>query len=180
VARPLSEPWPHSVSWRDVGAGARGIDLAADEAARTRVAKALDLEAVNRLEAHASLTPWLDGVRFEGRLSASVIRTCGVTLEPFEEVIDQPFALSFVPAGSPNAPAPADGEDQEIDLEADDPPEVVAGDSIDLGHALVEELSLALDPFPRAPGAVFEAPQEDGPISPFAALAALKATPKDD
>jgi hypothetical protein len=38
----------------------------------------------------------------------------------------------------------------------------------------VEQLSLALDPFPRAAGAEFTPPEESAEISPFAVLKALK------
>jgi hypothetical protein len=130
---------------------------------------------VKSLAAEARLTPWLDGAQFGGRLRAVVTRECGVTLDPFDEVIDEPFQLRFVPRGSPNAPADVAVEDQVIDLEGDDPPDVVDADTFDVGAALVEQLSLALDPFPRKPDAVFEPPEVPGETSPFAALAALKS-----
>ena len=49
------------------------------------------------------------------------------------------------------------------------------------GAVATEFLLLGLDPYPRKPGAVFDAPPADDPASrPFAALAALKKgeTPK--
>jgi len=45
---------------------------------------------------------------------------------------------------------------------------------------VVEALSLALDPFPRKPGAAFEAPLETQPLSPFAALDHLRRKPAAD
>jgi hypothetical protein len=50
----------------------------------------------------------------------------------------------------------------------------VAGGGVDLAAVLTEQLALALDPFPRKPGARFEAPGTAGELSPFAALARLK------
>ena len=47
-------------------------------------------------------------------------------------------------------------------------------DVIDLGDYVVEHLALEIDPFPRRPGAVFEAPEPLPETSPFAALKALK------
>ena len=94
-----------------------------------------------------------------------------MTLEPLEERGGEAFQLKLLPEGSPALP----DEDSEIviDLDAEDPPEAVSGSEIDLGHYLVEALALALDPFPRAPGAVFE-PTSVGEItSPFAALKSL-------
>ena len=53
---------------------------------------------------------------------------------------------------------------------------------IELGEVLVESLSLALDPYPRKPGMVFQEVSDDSSAdagepapSPFAALAKLKA-----
>ena len=46
---------------------------------------------------------------------------------------------------------------------------------IDLGAVATEFLILGIDPYPRKPGAVFEAPAAgEGGGHPFAALAALK------
>jgi hypothetical protein len=49
------------------------------------------------------------------------------------------------------------------------------GGTVDLGAVATEFLLLGIDPFPRKPNAVFDAPGgSDRPESPFAALAALK------
>ena len=81
-----------------------------------------------------------------------------------------------MPPSSPLAGSPEpDGEgDVELDLEADDPPDVLDAETLDLARYLVEHLALALDPFPRKPGAVFEPPVGAEPESPFAVLKALK------
>ena len=52
---------------------------------------------------------------------------------------------------SRDLPAEAEGE-VEIDAEAETPEPLVGG-RLDLGEILAEELSLALDPYPRAPEA---------------------------
>lgn len=169
-------PWRHEVTWRDAQ---RGLDihLDADEATRTGVAGLLEVEEAKAISADLRLAPWMDGVEVTGDLRALVTRLCGVSLDPFDEVIDEPIFLRFVPAGSPNVPGP-EADDVVVDLDADDPPDVIEGEVIDLGHYVVEQLALALDPFPRKPDAVFEAPDDDVNLSPFAALAALKAGPQ--
>ena len=69
-----------------------------------------------------------------------------------------------------------------IDPEAPDPPEVMDGTTIDIG-ALVEEIFvLAIDPYPRAPGAELPAnggvePGSEGE-SPFAVLREVMRTRK--
>ncbi len=170
------EVWTRPVTWREIPLHVR---LEADEATRTRIAKALELEALLTLTAELDVRPWLDGAELTGRLRAVITQISGVSLEPFDTSIDEPILVRFVPAGSPNAPPPPE-EEVEVDLEADDPPDVVEGDSIDVAHYVVEHLALAIDPFARMPGEVFEPPPDDSPASPFAVLAALKATKADD
>ena len=66
--------------------------------------------------------------------------------------------------------------------EDSEPPEPVIGDSIDLGELVAEYLSLAINPYPRAPDADAEAAQylSDTPAdSPFAALAKLREGDRD-
>jgi hypothetical protein len=78
--------------------------------------------------------------------------------------------------------APAtDAVDLQV-FDTDEPPEAIRDGVIDLGAVATEFLLLGLDPYPRKPGAVFEAPPAGDPVShPFAALAALKKgdAPKD-
>jgi hypothetical protein len=159
--------------WTDVQRERRGLDLVADDEALLRVARGLDVEALMSLSARLTLSPWMDGIQIEGRVMSVASRLCGVTLEVFDETIDAPFSLRIVPEGSPNAPAAASGEVM-IDPEADDPPDIVEGDVIDPAAYVIEQLALALDPFPRKPGAVFEPPPGGAPPSPFAVLAQLR------
>jgi hypothetical protein len=58
----------------------------------------------------------------------------------------------------------------------DEDTEILSSSEIDLAAPLLEELALALDPYPRAPGVAFEPPREESEPSesPFAVLAKLK------
>jgi hypothetical protein len=57
-------------------------------------------------------------------------------------------------------------------VEIEDEDEIpYAGGAIDLGEATSEQLALALDPFPRKPGAAFSNDEAEAPGGPFAALA---------
>jgi hypothetical protein len=51
---------------------------------------------------------------------------------------------------------------------------VIIGQTLDLVHYVLEDLSLSIDPFPRKPGAVFIAPEPAVEVSPFAILRQLK------
>jgi len=150
--------------------------LVADAAARRAIATALDLEALESLTADIELCGWFDGVAIEGRFAARVVQICGVSLEPFASDLAGAFSVRAVPAGSPHAQAP-DAE-VVVDLEAEDPPDVLESDVIDLGAYVVEHLSLEIDPFPRKPGAAFTAPEPEPDVSPFAVLKGLKGPPK--
>jgi hypothetical protein len=164
--------WPQPVGLGEARRGAK-LRLVADDAARARIAEALDLEALERLEAEVSLWEWLDGVEITGAWRARIAQICGVSLDPFETELAGRFAVHAVPPGSPNVPTEASG-DVEIDPEAEDPPDVLEGETIDVGAYVVEHLALEIDPFPRKPGVEFEAPEGPAVASPFDVLRALK------
>jgi len=171
----IDAPWPASATWHDLRRGERRLRFVADERRRVEIAGRLELEAVRRLEAEITVAPWLDGIEIGGTVRAVVTRICGVSLEPFDETIDEPVQVRLVPEGSPNAPG-RDAALLVVSADEADPPEETPGESIDLGGLVVEYLALGLSPFPRKPGVAFEPPAEQGSSLPFAALAALKRT----
>ena len=101
-------------------------------------------------------------VEAEGVLSARVTETCVVSLDPFSHDVQEAFTVHFVPPGA---------EDDNPDPEAVDQISC-AGGAADLGEAAVEQLALALDPFPRKPGAALPDEATEETPSPFAALRA--------
>lgn len=167
-------PWPMTIR---LGAAQRApvkTRLEPDAAARKAIARQLGLIAVGRLQADVSLAPWLDGVELTGWIKAEVTQTCSVTAEPLQEKIDAGFSMRLLPPESPNMPQ-LEGVEVDIDAEAEDMPDMLEDDVIDVSAYVIEHLALELDPFPRKPGAVFEPHHDPEPLSPFAALAALKA-----
>lgn len=172
VTAPTS--WRRVLAWREAGPGGMAIVLRPSREEREELARALELEAAPELEVEITASPWLEGLEIAGRLRARLVRTCGVSLEPFDEVVDETFVRRLVPLGSRNAGA---GERREvlIDPGMADPPDEVEGPGVDLAALITEELALAMDAFPRKPGAVFELPATDGDFSPFAALGPLRA-----
>jgi hypothetical protein len=166
--------WPASLSLQELGRGPVERRLIAEGPALTRIAQALDLVELKSLEARLRITPWLDGAQIEGLWSATIVQTCGITLEPFETALGGELSLRAVPSGSAALPTESDLE-IELDPEADDPPDEITDGVIPLGAYVAEDLSLAIDPFPRKPGVDFEPPPEPSEPSPFAVLAQLKA-----
>ena len=71
-------------------------------------------------------------------------------------------------------------EAEASDEETPDPPEPIENGIIDLCRVATDALYLAVDPYPRKPGAVFKPVVEaaDPEDHPFAALKALKPEPK--
>lgn len=126
------------------------------------IAVRLLLPAVASLRCHFQLHPQPGGrIAVSGTLNAVLSQICVVTLEPFSAKIEEKFRIRFVPEGR---------ESDDPDPESDD--EVpYSGAEIDLGEAAIEQLALALDPYPRAPGATLPDILDDGMASPFAGLA---------
>lgn len=170
----MNIPWSRTITFADAARGLPVQSLEAGERERRALARELDLVSLESLVADVKVTPWLDGVELNGRFEARVVQTCSVTADDFEETVAGDFTVRVVPQGSPAAPAGDSPEELELDPEADDPPDVAQGETIDLAAYVAEHLALELDPFPRKPGAVFEAPPEEKPASPFAVLRQLK------
>lgn len=164
--------WPAVVTLAEARRGLT-LHIAPDAAARADIALMLDLEALERLEADLTLRSWLDGVEIEGRWRAEIVQICGVSLDPFQTGLSGALTVRAVPPGSPNAAQEADGV-MVIDLEAEDPPDELESERIDLAAYIIEHLALEIDPFPRKPGVEFEPPTEAQTPSPFAALKGLK------
>ena len=104
-------------------------------------------------------------------LQARVTQTCVVSLENFEAPVREVSELRFVPAASL-----PESEGVELDPETLAGPDEIpyAGEMLDLGAALAEQLALALDPYPRKPGAVLPAVAGEPAGNPFAVLRARR------
>ncbi len=166
-------PWRAVVTAADVAETGEHVDLVADVDTRAAIARIAGLRDLPRLEASFDISPHDGGgLRVTGRLSATVGQTCVVTLEPLSNEIEEEIDLLYMPPRT----AVADADD-EAEAEAEpksDEPEPLVGGAVDLGAVATEFLLLGLDPYPRKPGAVFEAPRDNRPeAGPFAGLAGL-------
>lgn len=149
----------------------RHYEIEAGEAEREALARRFGLESVGRLKAAVGLRSETAGrrVRLTAHFEADVVQSCVVTLEPVPAQLAGDFEVLYDRGVSPTG--------REVVLEAGDV-DVVAleGDTVDIGEAVAEELSLSLDPYPRAPGAQIEGaePAVDAGHRPFEILARLK------
>ena len=144
--------------------GPRGLDVVveADAAECAALAKRMGIPAVQSLRCDFRVTR-AGGDRFAatGHLRARVVQTCVVSLEDFAADVDDRFRLRFVPVGE---------ESDEVD--ATDPVDELAYEAgmLDLGEAAAEQLGLALEPYPRRPGAELPEQEEARAPSPFGVL----------
>jgi uncharacterized metal-binding protein YceD (DUF177 family) len=123
----------------------------------------MDLPAVGSLECSFDLTIEDDGVSItaRGHLQAQVMRTCVISADDFETLVEERFDVRFVPAG-------AERDDPDLELPDEIP---YKGNSVDLGEATAEQLGLVLDPYPRMEGAELNNSEPDDIRSPFLVLA---------
>jgi uncharacterized metal-binding protein YceD (DUF177 family) len=152
--------------------------LEADAPTRAAIARVAGLVELPRLSARLEAQRrGAAGLHVIGTVSATVVQSCVVTLEPVTNEIAEAVDLMFEPASA--APARSEAEIEVDPEEAGDPPEPLVDGTVDLGALAIEFLLLGLDPYPRKPDAVFSVPHADESVtSPFAALAALKPKPK--
>ncbi|OYV54353.1 MAG: hypothetical protein B7Z76_14810 [Acidiphilium sp. 20-67-58] len=147
------------------------VTIETSAAERAAIAAAFGIPAIAALSGSFHLRR-AGGPRIEARLelAAEVTQSCIVSLEPVDQSIAETAALLLVTNGAPV-------EDDDM-LDPDAPDQVaLEGTVADLGALLVEQLALALDPYPRRPGAEPPAAPDAGAAPqahPFAALAKLR------
>ena len=145
--------------------------IQANDAERAAIARRLEFVALNALHAEGRIVHRAaDGIlEVKGSVAAEVVQRCVVTLEPIAVDLVSEFTRLF---SNDIAPSPAEVE---IDPAAELVEPLNEG-LIDLGEIAVEELSLNLDPYPRAveglPADLGDETQEGASDGPFAALAA--------
>jgi uncharacterized metal-binding protein YceD (DUF177 family) len=166
----VTPEWSRPERIDTIGERERSVAITADAQERAALAQRFGLIGIDRLDARFALRREGDSMVATGRVSAAVTQACSITDEPLPVTIDEPVELRFVEDT---------GREEEVELSEDalDTMPIEDG-AIDLGEAAAETMALALDPFPRGPGAA-AALKEAGVIgedevTPFNAFAALK------
>lgn len=171
------------------------VKVSAEPEERAALAQADGIVALPALEAEFKVGREGKNIRVTGKVRARVTQECVVTLEPFDTELTEDVDVRFAFAPVVRAPETRAGErmsrrraaqaheerraQPEPDFpahEEDDPPDPIVDGKIDLGALAAEFVALALDPYPRKPGARFEPVdvEPDREESPFAGLAGLK------
>lgn len=161
----MSEEFTHRLPLAHVPAAGQTLRLAASPAERAALAERFELLALHEFTAELRLKPGPEGVILvTGQMKAGLEQACGITLVPVRQSIAEPVAWRLLPEGM----APSDGEDDPDDIESEQ-------GAADLAEALAQQLSLAIDPYPRAPGAEMPADLAgEGAHGPFATLLKLR------
>ncbi|HEX3498558.1 MAG TPA: DUF177 domain-containing protein, partial [Stellaceae bacterium] len=121
------------VSTTRLGADAMVYQLTASEAERAALARRFDIVALDSLAATVRLVRQGRDINLSAELTADVVQICGVTLEPFASRVTDRATVLY------RRQAPPD------DLAVEDEVyELLAGDTIDIGEAVAQQLSLAL------------------------------------
>jgi hypothetical protein len=140
------------------------------------LAKWAEVDAIDRFEATVVLKR-ISSNRFGYRavLTCDIVQSCVVTLEPVRSHIERELGRELHFAGHKSR-LEVHSEALTLAAAEDEAPEEIESLDFDIAAPLLEELSLAIDPYPRAPGVAF-APPTTGELqeeSPFAALKSLK------
>ena len=145
AARPAPKPeFSRPVDVSRMGRLEHRMEIKANAEERAALARRFDLIELPAFAADLVLKKRGDGaVELTGRWRARVVQRCVVTLEPVPADLADEVRLFFGGA----AHAKADPLDEE------GWPEPIEGGVIDVGEAVAQLLAVALDPYPRAPGA---------------------------
>lgn len=179
--RPMTgpDPWRAPVTVAHIPDTGLHRELEASAAERQAMADLAGVREILSAQASFDVVPKSGGrVQVTGHVRARVGQTCVVTLDPMESEIDEEVDLIFAPEAEVRRLADLieEGQDDEEPPEVADPPEAIVNGIIDLGRIATDALFLAIDPYPRKPGVVFEAEVTalDPEDHPFAALKALQ------
>jgi uncharacterized metal-binding protein YceD (DUF177 family) len=166
-------PWVYEIELAAVPPEGKSFELLPDESTRKRLAETAGVAAIPSLKVMLEVRPsGADGAEVAGKLEGVVSQTCVVSLEEFESPVAENFSVDF--AADPRSQAET-GDEEEIE----DLPDPIVDGKIDLGALATEFLILAVDPYPRKPGAAFaalpgEAVEAEPRHTPFEGLSALK------
>jgi hypothetical protein len=167
----MSSPLPWTITVTDIPARGLALRSQASAAERAAVQAALDVRAVQRLEATGHIERLAAGrYRLRGTVHADIVQACVITTDDVPGHVEAPLAVEFRPD--------ALVEDTDIDFEADEDIEpILRGTTLETGRVVFEVLAAHLDPYPRAAnaetGSLTTEPR-DGSAGPFAALGKLK------
>lgn len=177
----LPDPWRVPIAVEQIPDTGVERSIVADAAQLAAIAEVGGLRAVHSAKAEFTLQPMRDShVQVTGRVTARIGQVCVVSLDDMDSDIDEQIDIVFAPPSKIPPMASTIDDSADDDTEIPDPPEPIDDGVIDIGRVATDALFLAVDPYPRKPGAKLDLPAEeaDPEEHPFAALKALQGDPK--
>jgi uncharacterized metal-binding protein YceD (DUF177 family) len=172
-----------------MGPDGTALEIAASESERASLARRFGFLGLPSFSARATVDRRPGGqIVVEGRLRGRVVQACILTLDPVAQDLDETFRIVF----RRDFAEERDPESGEALISAHtDAPEPLAGNLLDVGEIVAEQLALAADPYPRKKGVslddVMPKPaarwggrpgSKDQRKHPFAGLARLRDKPR--
>lgn len=174
----------------DIPPGGMHRDIAANAEERALLAVRLGVVSLDALTASLDLAQEKGSavVHVTGMVKAQITQECVVSNQPIVSSVEEPVEAWFADPDQV-VPFSRGRQQQQIKkgnleipmLEEQEDPEPIVGGVIDLGELATQFLSLAIDPYPHAPGVAYEygddllqEPAKDLTKNPFAALKAWK------
>jgi uncharacterized metal-binding protein YceD (DUF177 family) len=156
------------------------VALKATPQERDALAAFLGIPAVETATGEFVVSRWRGrGLAVTGTVSADVLQTCVVTLDPVATRIEEPVESYFAPAPSAHRAAARQDDSEITSLDVDE----LIDDRIDVGVLMAEHLALGLPAYPRKPGVVFQPETDENGGEPdrsaFAALSKLRNRRED-
>ena len=155
----MSEPateFSRIVRCEEIGDAPFTREIVAEAPERDALARRFGIESLDHLSATVTLERRRSGLfRLDGHVSATLTQLCVVSLEPVKQEVDETFSLYYAQPGRDPRESRA-GTEVELSLDDEDWPEPAVDGRIDIGEAVAQQVALAIDPYPRAAGAVIE------------------------
>lgn len=172
-----------AVTTHDVPPSGKELVFEADSRTLQALARRYGVVEVSSLRGRGKVRPFRKaGLTLDCTFKAEVVQNCVVTLEPVRQTVEESFTRRYLPAHmiEPEMSEASTGAEIVFDAVAEDAPEPMTGNGIDVGEAVAEQLALAIDPYPRRAGTAFNRPREgsddasESKPNPFAVLEKLK------
>tara|TARA_R110000868_G_scaffold29889_10_gene111068 strand:+ start:6719 stop:7288 length:570 start_codon:yes stop_codon:yes gene_type:complete len=128
------------VSLDSIGDEPRRMEISAGGEERSALSRRFGLVSIEKFASDLVLA-WIKPgkvLSLKGRISANVTQSCVVTLDPVAAEVDEEVDIVF-----------SKNPEQTADIIDPNEAETLEGEEIDVGEIVSEELSLALDPYPR-------------------------------
>src|SRR5262249_5812372 len=153
-------PFERPYDLGDLGRAGAEVSISLTENERERLARWASIDAVESFAGEVLLKKY-SPTRYGliAKLDVSIVQSCVVTLQPVRSRIERRVTRELLLASPVKRALPKDASSPTASVD-DELTEEIDSLTYDLAAPLLEEFSLAIDPYPRAPGVEFEPPKD--------------------